>query len=323
MSEHQSAPKRVAMTSGEVSSLITSFLGSVSRNSAEAYRRDLEAFARHVDASEPAAAIGRLLSLSPGAAHTLATDYRSAMTIARCAPTTINRRLATLRSLVSVARVTGHVSWQLQIKNVRADTYRDTRGPQSHCVAALLAVAAQQAPMKAARDIALVRLLHDLALRRGEVVSLDLADFDMAARRLWVTGKGRTEKTPLTLPGPTLAAISAWISSRGEIPGPLFTTFDPTRKGNLSRRLTGQGLWTIIKALGKAASVTNARPHGLRHAGITRGLDLTGGDVRAVQRFSRHANLQTLITYDDNRTDLGGKVAALVAGAVDVGMVGE
>ena len=55
-------------------------------------------------------------------------------------------------------------------------------------------------------------------------------------------------------------------------------------------------------------------PHGLRHAAITEALDLTGGDVRKVQRFSRHRDLQTLTIYDDARIDMGGEVAKLVAG---------
>ncbi len=45
-------------------------------------------------------------------------------------------------------------------------------------------------------------------------------------------------------------------------------------------------------------------------------LDLNGGDVRAVQRFSRHKDVRTLLAYDDNRQDLGGKMAGLVASAV-------
>ena len=61
------------------------------------------------------------------------------------------------------------------------------------------------------------------------------------------------------------------------------------------------------------------RPHGLRHAAITGALEATGGDVRAVQRFSRHASVETLLVYDDARQDLGGKVAATVA----KGMHGE
>jgi integrase/recombinase XerC len=56
-------------------------------------------------------------------------------------------------------------------------------------------------------------------------------------------------------------------------------------------------------------------PHGLRHAGITEALERTGGNVRAVQHSSRHRDLRTLTTYDDNRTDWAGEVAELVAGA--------
>jgi hypothetical protein len=36
-----------------------------------------------------------------------------------------------------------------------------------------------------------------------------------------------------------------------------------------------------------------------------------------VQHFSRHADLRTLTRYDDNRSDMAGAVAALVAGSVD------
>ena len=57
------------------------------------------------------------------------------------------------------------------------------------------------------------------------------------------------------------------------------------------------------------AAGVRARPHGLRHAAITEALELTGGDVRRVQRFSRHRSLQTLLRYDDNRQDLAGGVA--------------
>ena len=55
------------------------------------------------------------------------------------------------------------------------------------------------------------------------------------------------------------------------------------------------------------------RPHGLRHAAITEALNLTKGDVRRVQRFSRHKDVRVLNRYDDNREDLGGEVARLVS----------
>ena len=67
----------------------------------------------------------------------------------------------------------------------------------------------------------------------------------------------------------------------------------------------------MVRALGAAVGLS-VRPHGLRHAAIAAALDLTG-DLRAVRRFSRHRDVWTVGRYDDNRADLGGKVAQLVA----------
>jgi integrase/recombinase XerC len=74
----------------------------------------------------------------------------------------------------------------------------------------------------------------------------------------------------------------------------------------------------LVADLGRRVGL-KARPHGLRHASITDALDLTRGDVRAVQRFSRHADLRTLTMYDDARHDLGGDVAKLVSNAAALG----
>jgi site-specific recombinase XerC len=54
------------------------------------------------------------------------------------------------------------------------------------------------------------------------------------------------------------------------------------------------------------------RPHGLRHASITRALDLTNGDIRKVQRFGRHASPVTTMKYDDDRKDLAGEVSRML-----------
>ncbi len=54
------------------------------------------------------------------------------------------------------------------------------------------------------------------------------------------------------------------------------------------------------------------RPHGVRHTAITALLD-TGLGLRDVQRFSRHADVRTLAVYDDNRTDIAGRVAVTMS----------
>ncbi len=300
--------------------LMAAFYGSLSLNTLEAYRRDLADFASHLGVANADEAARLLLCGTLGEANGIGLAYRSALIASARSPATINRRLSAVRSVVVLARTLGLVAWSLEVKNVRAESYRDTRGPQVTGVEALLAAARRQDGRKAARDKAMIRLMYDLALRRAEVVALDLADIDVAGRRVWVLGKGKREKVPLSLPDQTLATIVCWFSVRGSEPGPLFTNMDCTGKGAADRRLTGQGLWTVVKALGRAAGI-EVRPHGLRHAGITRGLDLTGGDVRSVQKFSRHASLQTLMRYDDNRSDMAGAVAALVAGSIGIDVV--
>jgi integrase/recombinase XerC len=65
--------------------------------------------------------------------------------------------------------------------------------------------------------------------------------------------------------------------------------------------------------VGRRAGVARGtNPHGLRHQGITRALDLAKGDVRRVRRFSRHAKLETLLKYDDNRVDEAGAIARML-----------
>lgn len=228
------------------------------------------------------------------------------------AAATVNRRLASLRSLVKLARTLGLVGWALEVKNLEAESYRDTRGPGEEGVPRLLAALDRRADAKAARDRATIRLLFDLALRRAEVVRLDLEDLDLERGTLAVLGKGRTGKVLLTLPEPTKAALAAWVRHRGDQPGPLFVTFN---RGDRGKRLTGTGLYKVVVGLGLQAGL-RVRPHGLRHAAITSALDRTNGNIRAVQKFSRHRDLRVLNVYDDARTDLAGDVARLVAGGV-------
>lgn len=47
----------------------------------------------------------------------------------------------------------------------------------------------------------------------------------------------------------------------------------------------------VANDLGRRAGVARGtNPYGLRHQGITRALDLAGGDVRKVRRFSRQSS---------------------------------
>jgi integrase/recombinase XerC len=296
------------ITTATTATLVEAWLAGKSPRTIRAYSMDLAAFARFVGAETTTEAIHLLLGRGPVEGALVARRWVGAMTGAGLAPATINRRLAAIRSISALARLA--TGWALEVPSIPAARYRDTRGPGRGAVHRLLAAAAgQRDRLKAARDVVLIRLLHDIALRRAEVASLDLDSIDLAGAAVRVVGKGRREAEVVTIPAPTLEAIRAWIHLRGAAPGPLLHNLDRRTRGG---RITGNGIHRILDRLGESIGV-RVRPHGLRHAAITNALDATSGDVRSVQRFSRHRDLKTLLVYDDARRDLGGEVASMVA----------
>ena len=293
----------------KAAALVASFLAGRNERTLRAYRNDLEDFRSYLKAGDVDEAARILLSRGHGEANALVLAYRADMVGRKLQAATVNRRLAAVRSLVKLARTLGMVPWSIEVENLKAQAYRDTRGPGRQGFRRLMEEAGRRTDRKALRDRAILRLLHDLALRRAEVVALDMEDVDLESGSVTILGKGRTQKERLSLPEPTKAALASWIDARGTAPGPLFLNFDRAGKGE---RLTGTGLYLVVRDLGRKAGLT-VRPHGLRHAGITEALDLTNGNIRAVQRYSRHRDMRILNLYDDNRTDLGGDVARLVA----------
>ena len=307
------APAPLAATIGKVD-LLGAFLAGRRPTTLRAYRKDLADFAGFLGLPAAAVAVELLVSGTAGQANALALGYRAQMTDRGLAPATVARRLAALRSVVKLARTLGHIAWAIDVGSPKAEPYRDTRGPGLAGWKAMLAAARERtATPKGKRDLALLRLMHDLGLRRGEVVALDLADVDVEAGTLAVIGKGKSEKAGLTLNGPTAAALADWIATRGSWPGPLFVRLDRAAGPGRPGRLDAGNVARVSHGLGRRAGVARGtNPHGLRHQGITRALDLAGGDVRRVRRFSRHAKLETLLRYDDNRRDEGGAIARML-----------
>ncbi len=280
-----------------------------------ARRKDVAALARFLGLGDHAAALALVVAGSAGQGNAVALGWKADQLGRKLAPATVNRRLATLRRAVKLARRLGLVDWTLDVEMLRSESYRDTVGPGLEGWRAIHAAARREAATGkpgAIRDLAIALMLHDRGLRSVEVLRLDLADVDLEGRRLAIMGKGRKERTWLTIPGPTAEAIAAWIRVRGGERGPLIVRVDPGAVG--LRRLTHVSLWRSIRRLGKLAGLAvAARPHGLRHQAITRLLDVTGGDIRQVRRFSRHADLNTVAIYDDSRSDVGGRLAGLLS----------
>ena len=92
-------------------------------------------------------------------------------------PATVNVRSAAIKSLVNYARKVGKCDYSLEdVDGLRVETYRDTKGVNSDSFRQITARVNLET-LKGKRDIAILRLRWDNGLRRGEVCSLNIEDY--------------------------------------------------------------------------------------------------------------------------------------------------
>jgi len=291
--------------------LLAAFLRRFSEHTRRAYNFDLEDFAKWLGMDGAGPAVNWFVSLDQGEMNQAVFDFMADLKARGKAAATINRRRASLRSVLSMARLLGMTTAHIEVKRERMEHYRDTAGPGAEKLRHLLTDLerkAQAGNRKATRDLAITRLLFNRGLRKGEVASLDVGHYDRPNNRLSILGKARGGREWVTLPTKALSALDAWLEIRGTTPGPMFPPLTGKFAGiHNGGRLTDRNLGKIFKPYG-------IRAHGLRHAAITAALEATDGDIPRVMAFSRHKNVQTVMIYDDRRQDLGGKVSELLDG---------
>ena len=215
------------------------------------------------------------------------------------APATINRMVSALRGVARSAWRAGLISADQQARIADVPLSKVRRIPAGRHVAvdeiaALFGVCDLDTPA-GARDAAMLALLYGAGLRRSELVSLDLGDYDAAGGAIAVTGKGGHQRHVYATNGGKIA-LDAWVSHRGDADGALLT---PVAKGGRieRRRLTAQSVPLRLRALAQRAGVQPFSPHDLRRSFVGELLD-AGADVVTVQRLVGHASVQTTARYD-------------------------
>jgi len=295
----------------KMENLLSSLMAGKSGKTIKAYRSDLEDFRAFLTVNDMNA-VARVFLSDHGRANAIALAYQQDLLDRGLQSTTVNRKLAALRSLTQVARTLGMISWKIEIRNQKVESYRDTSGPGISNFRKMLALVAGKTDAKAIRAVAVLRLLFDLGLRRGEVASLSLADVDLDRKTIMVLGKGRTQRSSMTMPDVTIEVLKSWIAIRGAEDGPLFTNFDRAGKG---QGLSDKGIYRIVKDLGEQIGI-ETRPHGIRHTAITQAVKMAQAaniDLEEVCDFSRHADIRTLMIYRDRERNVQGNLSGLIS----------
>ncbi|MFM2430615.1 MAG: tyrosine recombinase XerC [Cyanobacteriota bacterium] len=245
-------------------------------------------------------------------AITKTAQYREFLKANDYAPATINSYLWAVREMVSQAKRLEVVDWGLRdVEGVPSETLRDTRGTNIEGIQKMLN-AIDQSSLEGIRNYALIMLLFQNALRRGEVVGCNISHFDPTAKTLSIQGKGKRDRASIDLSASVVDAIQHWLSAREEagLNAPLFCALDRNHYGH---RLSGTSVYTVVRSLANLAEVSSRfSPHKIRHSAITAVLDATDGDLRSAQALSRHKSLEILQVYDDNRKQLQIKATGLL-----------
>ena len=259
----------------------------LSKNTLDAYRRDLLAFTHWLGLRPLANASEQDLQAYFSQRH----DATKA--------TTANRRLTVFKRFFRWALREGLVGADPTLKLQSAK--QALRVPKTLTEAQVEALLAAPDTHEAlgVRDRTMLELMYASGLRVSELVALKTFNLGLNDNVLRVLGKGAKERL---VPFGEVAAL--WLrrylgSARAELLGgkqtdDLFVTVRGTSAGNAMTRVM---FWMLVKKYAKAAGIHSAlSPHTLRHAFATHLLN-HGADLRAVQLLLGHADISTTTIY--------------------------
>lgn len=141
------------------------------------------------------------------------------------------------------------------------------------------------------RDMALLRLLIDTGIRRGEAAGIQVADVDMPMRTIHVTGKGSHQRS-IPMGAKTAQAVDRYLRVRNahrlaELPqlwlGP---------RG----ALTIWGVTSVLKKRARMAGLGKVYPHLLRHT-FAHEWRLAGGDDDGLMQIAGWRSREMLNRY--------------------------
>ena len=233
--------------------------------------------------------------------------FLAGLTEAGLQPSSVARKLASLRALFAVQMTVGaRAENPADLLSAPKRPQRLPRVLKSSEIAVLLDGIPATGPL-ALRDRALFELAYAAGLRAEELVTLDVVSIDFDGEAVRVEGKG--DKTRLVPVGEHAArALERWLAAGRPalVPrsGQGLSVGDPTPALFVSksgRRLSTSDVRRRLRTWARLAArqepaLAHAHPHALRHSFATHLLE-GGADLRAIQELLGHASISTTQVY--------------------------
>ena len=230
-------------------------------------------------------------------------------------PSTIGRRLAAIRythRLASQPTPTDAEVVGVTMRGIRR-TVGAAKVKKAPATAKLLGQMLEHVPdtLAGRRDRALLLLGFACALRRSELVALQVTDLEMSCDGLRVTirrsktdqeGQGQGQVVGVPAVGKLLVAerVAAWIRAAGITSGPIFRPIN--RHGHvLAAALRDTSVAAIVKAYAGRAGLDAATfaGHSLRRGFLTSAAQ-HGATLAKMKAVSRHKSVDVLMGYVDD-----------------------
>ncbi len=230
----------------------------------------------------------------------------------RCKVSTLQRRISAISQAHQAAQLEPPTR-SLAVRTVMAGIRRAKGTAQAGKAAAVtdtirMMVGTLPSSLLGLRDRALLLLGFAAALRRSELVGLDVGDVAFTREGLVITlrrsktdqeGQGRTIGIP---PGANAAtcpvrALKAWLKAAGIEEGPLFRPI--TRHGRIAAsRLSDKAVALVVKRTAQAAGLDSAMfaGHSLR-AGLATSAAAAGVSERAIMAQTGHRSVAIARRY--------------------------
>jgi site-specific recombinase XerD len=226
-----------------------------------------------------------------------------------CGIATRNQRLAAIRAL---AKFVGehspiHIEWSGQIRSIpfKKDMQAVIPYLDKSEIQSLLAAPDRRTP-QGRRDHSLLMFLYNTGARASEAANVKIADLDLKAASVKISGKGGKQRfCPLW---PTTVSELSTIIEGAELFRPLFLN-------RCGRPITRFGIHTVVeryalkaRARSPALAAKRVSPHSIRHTTATH-LLRAGVDLNTIRGWLGHVSLDTTNVYA--QIDLETKAKAL------------
>ncbi len=259
----------------------------LSKNTLQAYRRDLILFAGHLATKHLYGAQEHDLQGYFAARH------------AETKATTANRRLTVFKRFYRWALREGHINQDPTLKLQAAKQALRVPKTLTETQVEALLNAPDINEALGIRDKAMLELLYASGLRVSELVTLRMVQLGLNEGVLRVTGKGSKERL---VPFGEVAGL--WLSRyltgpraellAGKQSADVFVTVRGSKSGTAMSRIM---FWGLVKRYALQAGIrVPLSPHTLRHAFATHLLN-HGADLRSVQMLLGHADISTTTIY--------------------------